>query len=311
MKAPAAVALVAVLASMQAHAAPVVSVRREATQGWPGCYRISNGKVSLVVAPAIGRIVYYGPAAGPNLLWEQAGLRGKTVTLAQGRKEWANFGGDKLWPAPQSKWNWPPDPYLDGIGHTATALKGGSVRLVSAASPDSGIRFERVITMDAADGSVTIRNTMLNTGDQDVEWSVWEVAQVAEPRWCEMPIVASAGLPKGWTAIGPNVPQAGYVAARPGSVRLRRHAAKAAKIGGWSPHGLVRARVGAWELTLRATVEPEGGYPDGGCPQEIFSSPDPLKYMELELLGPVRLLQPGDSQTLTTIWSLRRAAPSR
>ncbi|MCX6361989.1 MAG: DUF4380 domain-containing protein [Armatimonadetes bacterium] len=311
MRAPVAVALTGLLASMHAHAAPVVSVRREAYQGRSGCFRISNGEVSLVVAPSIGRIVFYGPAAGPNLLWEQASLRGKTVTLAQGRKEWTNFGGDKLWPAPQSKWNWPPDPSLDGIGHTATALKGGSVRLTSAASPVSGIRFERVITMNAADGSVAIRNTMLNTSDQDVEWSVWEVAQVAEPRWCEMPVVVSAGLPKGWTAIGPNVPQPGYLDVRSGTVRLRRNPAKAAKIGGWSPSGLVRARIGAWDLTLRAKIEADGGYPDGGCPQEVFSSPDPLKYMELELLGPVRLLQPGDSQTLTTTWSLRRAVPGR
>src|SRR5262245_60839367 len=93
-----------------------VRLERIAYHGWRGAWRMTNGTVELILVPQIGRIMRYGFVGGPNVLWENPAMHGKVVPPKAGDKEWANYGGDKLWPAPQDRWGWPPDPYLDRGG---------------------------------------------------------------------------------------------------------------------------------------------------------------------------------------------------
>ena len=54
--------------------------------------------------PSRGRLVHLSQPSGANLLWingDPEGGKGKY-------SGWANWGGDKLWPSPQSSWGWPP-----------------------------------------------------------------------------------------------------------------------------------------------------------------------------------------------------------
>jgi hypothetical protein len=58
--------------------------------------------------------------------------------------------------------------------------------------------------------------------------------------------------------------------------------------------------------------QPDAEWPDQGCRAEIYTNPDHsdlgsgLTYVELEALGPLRLLKQGDSITQTNIYRLRR-----
>ncbi len=54
------------------------------------------------------------------------------------------------------------------------------------------------------------------------------------------------------------------------------------------------------------TYEAEKEYPDDGCGQEIYTNPDPLLYIEMELLAPMSSLEPGASTTFVTHWQLSR-----
>src|ERR1043165_8928211 len=81
--------------------------------GWKNCAVLSNGKFEVIYVPQIGRIMRYGRIGGPNMLWENPKYFGKTVDLKNPGKDWTNFGGDKLWSAPQDRWGWPPDPRID------------------------------------------------------------------------------------------------------------------------------------------------------------------------------------------------------
>ena len=49
-----------------------------------------------------------------------------------------------------------------------------------------------------------------------------------------------------------------------------------------------------------------GEYPDEGCSAEIYTNPDPLAYVELEMLGPLQKLIAGDSITRTSTYTLLR-----
>src|SRR5688500_18939538 len=63
-------------------------LEKTAYRGWPDCYRFTNGTVNVVIVPAIGRVMYYGPVGGPNLLWENPALVGKSPTTGP---SWSNF----------------------------------------------------------------------------------------------------------------------------------------------------------------------------------------------------------------------------
>jgi hypothetical protein len=56
----------------------------------------------------------------------------------------------------------------------------------------------------------------------------------------------------------------------------------------------------------RARVIEGARYPDFGCNFELFTNPD---YLELETLGPLTELQPGQSVSHQEVWTLFRDVP--
>jgi len=51
---------------------------------------------------------------------------------------------------------------------------------------------------------------------------------------------------------------------------------------------------------------PEAETPDAGSRTEIYTNPDPLPYIELETLGPLEPMKPGDSITWHNVYTLLR-----
>ncbi len=284
-----------------------VTVQRINYYGWEGAYRMTNGTAELVFVPQIGRVMRYGYVGGANLLWENAALWGRTSDPAQ-TTDWINYGGDKLWPAPQERWGWPPDPALDGSPHAVTVLPDSRLRVESPVSEKHGIRFVREITLAASGTEVTFLNTMINVSDREQRWSVWQVTQIDDPDVTEMPSYTRGRNPKGYYLFKDADPEAGMLTQEKGRVRLRRSAVKASKIGGDSPQGWIAARRGTLRLTMSAAYEPGQEYPDNGSMLEIYTNPDPLRYIELELLGPIRTLRPGAQTSFTTRWRLERVS---
>ncbi len=295
-------ALCIALALLPPPAAPTAQVRPY--HGWADCVWLSNGTVELVVVPQIGRILRYGFAGKQNVLYENAALSGQLHADAWNGKDWVNFGGDKLWPAPQSVWGFPPDPQVDGRPHQVEVLPSGHVRLVSQDSDQYGIRFEREIALDATGTGVTITDTMRNVDRKPRKWGVWEITQLDNPTVALMPRSRTGKMPAGYHVIGK--PEKGTVRVVGDRIEFRRSAKVGGKIGADTPAGWLAADVGPYRFTCTTKVEPGAPYADGGCPLEIWANPDPLKYMELELLGPVRTLQPGRTATLVVHWSLKR-----
>ena len=51
-------------------------------------------------------------------------------------------------------------------------------------------------------------------------------------------------------------------------------------------------------------------YPDRGASAEVYTNPDPKKYVELEMLGPLAMLKPGERiRHVNTYLLLRRTSP--
>ena len=143
--------LLAPLAAMHA-ADGQMPCRPSAYRGWKSLRFAGNG-VELQIVPEIGGRVIQFTVAGKELFWVNPLLAGKLPPpgglAADGG--WLNYGGDKLWPAPQgwendAQWPGPPDAVLDGQPYRAESIDGGTaLRLTSRDDPHSGIRFSRTV----------------------------------------------------------------------------------------------------------------------------------------------------------------------
>jgi len=167
-----AVLLTALLAGCRSHARPAahvnppgpptgVAVERVDYHGWPGCFRLTNGTVDVIVVPQIGRVMRYGPVGGPNLLWENPALAGRDPNPSPAAGvTWVNFGGEKVWPWPQD-WEgptgrpWPPPPEADQAGYDVMA-DGATLRMTSAPLRGFDVRVVRELTLAPTGTQLTI-----------------------------------------------------------------------------------------------------------------------------------------------------------
>jgi hypothetical protein len=299
-------AFIAALGGCTAAEAGAAAVTRISYHGWHNAYRLSNGTVELVFVPQLGRIMRYAYAGGRNMLWENRALDGKVTDRKHPPHDWQNYGGDKLWPAPQVKWGWPPDPVLDSGMQRVDILPGGRLRITGQFSRRYGVRFVRVISLDPQGTGVRIENRMENAGRTPVEWSVWEVAQTDDPDAVSVPATTRDDFPEGYHVLGDEQPSARDIRVEENSVVLRRSRVHSFKIGCDSPTPHIVARSGLVQFLLDGPGREDGEYPDDGCTAELYSSQDPAKYVEAELLGPIRRIAPHAESRFVTRWRLAR-----
>ena len=283
-----------------------VTVKTVMYNGWKGAVQMSNGTVEVVVVPQIGRIMRYGFAGGPNVLWNNAALAGKTTDLASAGKDWNNYGGDKLWPAPQDRWGWPPDRTLDSAPQTIQKLPNGHLLLTGQASKALGIQFRREIALEATGTAVTLTNTLVNTGTEDVDWAIWEVAQIDDPVEARLSLNKQGHFPTGYRVWGDDPLQPEQFEQTETQLIMKRSPKTSAKVGADAPNGQLEALVGTVKFTFSAPYEIGATYSDQGCAQQIYTNPDPAKYMEMELLGPILPLKPKGTRKFVTHWSLTK-----
>ena len=280
-----------------------VVVERVSWHGWPDCYLIANGSVEAVIVPAIGRVMQLrlkGEADGA--FWENRALDGQLHDAAS--NDWMNFGGDKCWPAPQSAWplhqgrDWPPPPAFDSCPVNAVAVERGVV-LTSPVDPGYGIQTVRRVEVDAALPVMRIRTEYHKFSGAPVTVGIWTITQMREPERVCIQLPEDSKFAAGFIQLLP---------AEPADLKidgcllsLRRHARQQVKIGadGCSMAWLGRNCV----VRIDTEIRP-GEYPDGGCVTEVYTNPDPLQYVELETLGPLTTMNPGDRVEQTTVYTV-------
>ena len=161
-------------------------VERITYQSWPGALRLFNGTAEAVIVPSIGRVMRYGYVGGENLLWEDPKLFGQRGAGVD-QKTWRNFGGEKVWPWPQSDWpryggrEWPPPIEVDQRPHEATVVDRSTVRLVSPVLPGYGVRVARTFRLAPTGSRLTMTIEFIPTRDQRPPAVPWTVAQLRVP----------------------------------------------------------------------------------------------------------------------------------
>ena len=282
-------------------------ISKTSYHGWPEAFILSNGLVEAVVVPAIGRIMqlrFQGEETGP--FWENRLLDGKSPQPES--SEWINFGGDKVWPAPQGEWAkiagraWPPPVGFDASRRTI-ADENGSLVMRSPVDSRYGIQVERILTLATNSAELTVTTKFQKRTGPPVRVSMWTVSQLGHPERVYMPLPeGSAGYKKQSDKL-----PTGLVATN-GLVVCERSPAFAAKVGADASRLVWAGNDQILEVFTRREAGEE--FPDEGSSAEIYTNPDPNAYVELELLGPLRTLGQGDELSRVQRYRLFRRTPA-
>jgi hypothetical protein len=151
--------------------------------------QLRNDFIQVNVTPQLGGRILGYQLGDHAFLWANPALQGQLPPPsglgADGA--WLNWGGDKLWPAPQGwkgveEWPGPPDPVLDGSPQVAKVLERRdasiALELTSPKDARTGIQFSRVIRIFDGTSRVNVVAKMANISTRPIRWGIWTVTQL-------------------------------------------------------------------------------------------------------------------------------------
>jgi hypothetical protein len=297
------------------------TIVRERFRGWEDTYRVTNGLVEARVVADVGpRIVELRRAGGENLFHlrdDELGGRDEPV--------WRFRGGWRLWVAPERR----ATTYaLDNVRCEVTRPDAASLRVVGPPQPEAGIRKEVRVAIDAAAPCVRVESRVTSVAAAPVVYAPWSLAVLRAGGRAFLPL--DVGPPEAFDSIrrvilwsyarvadpryrfGDRLVEIAHdrvVDAYPcvraddgggeaAGDRAPRRRADESKIGVDSVAGWAAYLIGDTLFVTRAVVE-AGPRPDGGATLEAYSS---REFIELEHLGVLATLSPGDAAVLREQW---------
>jgi hypothetical protein len=301
---------------------------------------LKNELIEIQAVPKIGgRIIQY-KLGDYGFFWVNKELVGKKIPASRlgPDGEWLNYGGDKVWPAPQGRandrqWPGPPDPVLDGGPYAAEIIKKNdrakAIRMTSEKDERSGIQFSRKFKIFDGSTRVSVEAVMENIDTKPRRWGIWAVTQFDTSNrhgdgynknyWTYCPINPDSIYHRGYNVMIGLVGHLSYKPDYENKMMRVNYDYHVGKIGMDSS--------GGWIATLDATdgyvfvhrfgYEAGRAYPDNASVEfwlngpgelaawgrEIEKMPDDTAYlMESEVLSPFASLEPGESYTFRYDW---------
>ena len=139
---------------------------------------LENEIIKVIIVPEQGGRILEFSTENLNVLYRNTNLIGikGDIKAEYIPENWLNFGGYKGWPAPQTKWAWPPifDIDLNVFEYDIIKLENSLVVTLSSPMPNTiGLKFIREIVLEDKCNHITIKETMVNLNEEPVQWSVW------------------------------------------------------------------------------------------------------------------------------------------
>ena len=251
------------------------------------------------VAPRVGFMQFRFAGSERGVFWENRALDG---VPPRGGLEWKNFGGDKVWPAPQKDWDartgcaWPPPVTFDAAS-SELRTEGQHITLISAVDPDYGLQVLRHISMRPGLPVMDITSRYCKVEGPSVHVAVWVVTQLCGPQSAFALLPEAQNNAPDYTQLQGPAPLG---ARRNGRLfSLRRDPTHNLKIA-IDSHSLV------WmddEYVLRIDASSESESADK-CSMAVYTNMDPLQYVELECEGQAAQLAVGSTLELTSTYTL-------
>jgi len=299
---------------------------------------MGNDLIELQLVPEIGgRVLQYRLGDYGFFLVDKELYNKQAPASGVGPDDaWLNYGGDKLWLAPQgwdneAQWPGPPDPVLDGQPYSLEMISPGEIRLTSREDQRSGVQLSRVIKVFDGSTRVDIAATMKNIDTKPRRWGIWAHTQFDagdrhgkgynENYWAYCPMNENSIFPKGYDVQYGLVNNTSYKPDYDSGMMRVHYQRRVGKIGMDAAAGWV-ATVDATDgyvFVHRFTYEPDKAYPDNSS-VEIWmnglgefvawgkvneSSADVRENphnFESEVISPYANLLPGQEYTYRYQW---------
>lgn len=272
--------------------------------GWANSYRVSNGEVEAIVTGDVGpRIMRFGFVGGQNFFREFEDQLGRA-----GEPDWQPRGGHRLWIAPED----PVMSYAPDNGPVEIALLDDGLEATEPVEPLTGLEKRIAVRMAPAGTSVEVVHTIRNAGPAPYRLAPWALSMMARGGHGIHGFPPRGTHPEMLTPTNPLVMWAFTNLADPRWTLLERYLVLRQDAVNPAPQKLGTFNPRTWgayllngELFVKAfdaAGEPSQ-YPDFGCSYETFTNAD---ILELETLGPLATLRPGESVQHTERWSAFR-----
>ncbi|MBX7131702.1 MAG: hypothetical protein K1X67_03375 [Fimbriimonadaceae bacterium] len=270
--------------------------------GWNRCARFVANDLELIVTLDVGpRIIRLGFVGGPNELVEYPKDMGRT-----GGDEYRSYGGHRLWIAPED-----PVTTYEPDNEPVVVEDQGEWTLFRTASARFGRSRAFRVKLDGSSGAVALEHIVSNLSETPQKLAPWCLTVMAAGGTCIFPLPEFKVHTEALLPAAPLVLWHYTRLADPrwtwGNrvVRLRHDADLGPqKVGAFIRQGYAGyANHGNFFLKHFPAADEE--YPDFGCNFETFTRHDML---EVESLGPLVTLGPGDSVSHRETWHLIRDA---
>lgn len=246
------------------------------------------------------RIVGLIPAGKVNLLADISDI--PPVSTPYG--DFHFRGGHRLWHAPESM----PRTYIPDQGELKIAELPDGVALEAQPEPGTGIRKRIEIRLSENKPSVTLTHTLTNEGLWPVELAPWAITQFRLGGTVILPMPVGNADPDGLLH---NRQFSLWPYARINDPRLRLGdefilfkadpLLPPFKIGYFNPHGWLAYWLEGVLFRKSSEVYTDYSHPDNNCNSEIYCND---RFVELESLGPLKRLSPGESLSHMETWEV-------
>ena len=280
-----------------------VSIERTEWGGWPNCYRISNGEIELIVTSDIGpRVMRCGFVGGQNFFKVFEDQTGKS-----GEPEWQLRGGHRIWLAPEDFKR----TYALDNSTAEIAVHGDVLTATQPVEPETGLRKQLAIRMASSGTQMEVLHRMQNTLPFPVRFAHWALTMMAQggtgiagfpPRGRHEDILAPTNPLVMWAFTNLSDPRWKFLHKY---LVLHHDPANTdhTKLGLFNPRTWGAYALGSELFLKQYDADPGKTYTDMGCSFEMFASEGML---ELETLGPLTEVEPGEWLEHTERWSLYR-----
>jgi hypothetical protein len=294
--------LLALTAIIPAHTFADVKVEKIEYKGWRNSYRMTNGEVELVVTGDVGpRIIRFGFVGGQNLLKEYAELLGKT-----GEEKFQLRGGHRVWKAPEDPVaTWAPD----NVPVQVEIIRNGLIAR-EPVEPLTGLQKEIKVEMAPSGTRVILTHRITNKTLFPLEFAPWALTMMAPGGVAITGFPPRGTHPQNLEATNPLVMWAytDLSDKRLGFTKkyltLRQDPSNPVpqKIGHFNPRTWAAYFLNGQLFLKQYRPDVSRTYPDFGCSFETFTN---AEFLEIETLGPMTKIPPGQSVTHVENWSLQ------
>jgi hypothetical protein len=283
-------------------------MERVTCAGLPDCLRLSNDRIDVVVPTTVGpRIVRCGLLGGPNLMGEYPELATSTPL-----GEWKPWGGHRLWAAPEQM----PGSYAPDNAPVEFEVRDARTVCVRQERDASGLEKALVIHLPVSGGRVTIEHEICNRHFWPIEIAPWALTVVSrgatallpQPRFRShdeqlrpvrgMALWSFTDMSDRRWRFGKRL-----ITLTPDETR-----GEPQKIGVCNERGWCACVWPGILLIKQFAYDPAARYPDFGVNNEVYVDGP---YLEIETLGPLERLEPGQCARLVERWLISEGIDSR